>query len=59
MAHIKGKTYMEKKWQISEWSEAERWHLSFKLVFWLLRVNDKLGGGKGGQHPHGTIQGYF
>ena len=32
--------------------------LLFKLVFLLLWVNDRLGKWRG-QHPYGTVQGYF
>ena len=38
---------MEKNGQILKWREAERQYLSFKLIFLLLRVNDRLRGFEG------------
>ena len=38
---------MEKNGQMSKWSGVERQHLSFKLVFLLLKANDKFRGCSG------------
>ena len=50
---------MEKNEQMSEWSRAEQQHLSFRLIFLLLRTNDRLGVRRGEGATQVLFRGIF